>query len=408
MKVLHIVGGELSGGAARGAYWLHQGLLYNGIDSKILSNTEDTLGDRSVTSICQTKNQKIQNLIRSDLDQFPAILYLKRKKVIFSTSFIGYDFRKHPLYDWADIIQLHWVNRGLVNIKHLSNIEKPIIWTMRDMWPFTGGCHYSNECDNYRSDCGNCKQLGSSHKFDLSRIVHKRKRKYIPHHVVLVGLSHWLSQCAKKSSLFNGFRIETIPNCVNTEIFYPIEKNIARKKLGIPENKKIILSGALNLNDFYKGFDKYIEAIPEIKSPDLHFVFFGKVKLDIIDRLKIGYTSLGFLNNDTSLRLAYSAADVFVAPSLIESFGKTLIEAMACGTPVVCFNATGPKDIVDHEKNGYLATPFDSVELATGIDWVLNNDKSQELCQNAHEKVLNRFDARVTAQQYIQLYKDFI
>jgi len=408
MKVLHIVGGELTGGAARGAYWLHEGLLSLGVDSKILSNTEETFGDNSVSSISATRKEKICNFIRSRFDQFPALFYLKRKRIIFSTSSTGFDFRKHPLFDWADIIHLHWINQGMVNIKHLSSIKKPMIWTMRDMWPFTGGCHYSYQCTNYELDCGFCRQLNSNHGFDLSRIVHRRKKKYIPRHVVLVGISHWLSECARNSSLFHEFRILTIPNCVNTSHFYPVEKEIARDKLGIPKNKRVILAGALNINDYYKGFDKLLESIPQITTENLHFLFFGNINSDILDKLETEYTSLGYINNDDLLRVVYSAADVFIAPSMIEAFGKTLAESMACGTPVVCFNTTGPKDIVDHMKNGYLATPFSSSSLAEGIDWVLNHEDCQEISQNARNKIMEKFSATVVSCQYLGLYNELI
>jgi len=283
-----------------------------------------------------------------------------------------------------------------------------MIWTMRDMWPFTGGCHYSYQCTNYELDCGFCRQLNSNHGFDLSRIVHRRKKKYIPRHVVLVGISHWLSECARNSSLFHEFRILTIPNCVNTSHFYPVEKEIARDKLGIPKNKRVILAGALNINDYYKGFDKLLESIPQITTENLHFLFFGNINSDILDKLETEYTSLGYINNDDLLRVVYSAADVFIAPSMIEAFGKTLAESMACGTPVVCFNTTGPKDIVDHMKNGYLATPFSSSSLAEGIDWVLNHEDCQEISQNARNKIMEKFSATVVSCQYLGLYNELI
>jgi hypothetical protein len=181
MKVLHIVAGDLNGCAARGAYWLHLGLKELEVDSKIFTNSKITLGDDSVVTTSKTKKDKLFNMIRSQLDNIFTIFYPKRKKIIFSTGFFGIDFTKTREYKEADIIHLHWIN-GLVNVKHLNKVNKPIVWTMRDMWPLTGGCHVAEalECENYKTGCGNCKQLISKSSYDLSKYILNRKKKYIP------------------------------------------------------------------------------------------------------------------------------------------------------------------------------------------------------------------------------------
>lgn len=408
MKVLHLAGGELRGGAGRGAYWLHQGLIELGVDSKILSNAKDTLGDSTVESITKTKKQKIINMLRAQLDSLPTCLYPKRKRVIFSTSFFGYDFTKHPLYHWADIIHLHWINGVFVNIKHLSKVKKPIIWTMRDMWPMTGGCHYSIDCEGFKSGCGNCKQLNSKSNYDLSWWIVKRKIKYFPKNMKIVAISHWLGDKAKESIIFKDFDIRTIPNNVNCKEFFPVEKKIARDILGINTNKKVILTGAQSLKDFYKGFVKFIEAVKSLDKNKYLLVFFGNLDDDALNDFGFEYKNFGFLYDIVSLQLLYSAADVFVAPSIMDAFGKTLAESMACGTPVVCFDATGPRDIVSHKIDGYKAKPFDPTDLANGIEWILNTSNYEEICKNAREKVLKDFDSRVVAQRYIELYKEVL
>ena len=148
------------------------------------------------------------------------------------------------------------------------------------------------------------------------------------------------------------------------------------------------MTGAQNLKDFYKGFDKYLEAINKLNKKDNKLLlFFGNFDESLIKQLGFEYKSLSFLHDIVSLRLAYSASDVFIVPSLMDVFGKTLAESTACGTSVVCFNATGPKDIVDHKVNGYLAKPFDTSDLAAGIDWVLSDEKRhKDLCIKAREK----------------------
>jgi len=410
VKVLHIVAGDLTGGAARGAYWLHQALVELGVDSKVWTNSKATFGDERVYSILQTKKDKLFNIIRSQIDINIQRFYSKRKKVIFSTAFIGVDFTKSDIYKQSDIVHLHWINRGFMNIKHLSKINKPIVWTIRDMWPMTGGCHVAAalNCDNFKFGCGNCQQLNSNSSFDLSKIILNRKKKYLPKNSKIVGISSWLSSEAKKSDLFQDFDVRTIHNNVNTDDFFSVVKKLAREILGINTEQKIILAGAQSLKDFYKGFDKFIEAIKQLDKAKYFLCFFGNLDKAVAEATGFEYKSFGFLYDTVSLRLVYSASNVFVAPSLMDAFGKTLAESMACGTPVVCFDATGPKDIVTHKKDGYNAKPFESKDLANGIEWVLNNENYDDLCKNAREKVLKEFDSKVVARKYIELYEEVL
>jgi len=408
MKVLHIVAGDLSGGAARGAYWLHNGLSEIGVESKIFTNSRITLGDANVVSIVKSKKDKAFDMIRSQLDNIFLSLYPKRKRIIFSSGVFGTDFTKTKEYKETDIIHLHWINDGFVNMKHLSKIDKPIVWTMRDMWPMTGGCHYSMACEKYKMGCGNCEQLQSNKNYDFSKFILNRKKRYLPKDMKLVGISHWLSEKARESNLFKEFNIRTISNNINTDEFFVVEKKVARDMLGVQTDKKIILCGSISFNDFYKGFSKYIEALEKLDKDKYFLCFFGNIDKSIADGLGFEYKSFGYLNDNISLRLAYSCADVFVAPSLMDAFGKTLAESMACGRPVVCFDATGPKDIVTHKVNGYLAKPFESKDLACGIEWVIGAPNYDELCANAREKVLKEFDSKVVAKKYIKLYNEIL
>ncbi len=407
MKIVHVVSGDLGGGAARGAYWLHKGLRELGVDSIILTNAEDTWGDKSIYSIAVSKKEKILNFFRGESDSLIQTPYWKRKKLIFSTGLCGFDFRNLKVFKEAEIIHLHWINHGLTNIRHLKKIKKPIVWTMRDMWPMTGGCHYALTCDHYIYGCGKCPQLNSRLEYDLSRLIFKRKQHYIPPNTKLVGISRWLSDCARKSALFHDYDIRTIHNNINTRKFFPVPKPIARQMVGLPLEKPVLLVGAQHVNDFYKGFDIYLRAIPKLDSKPL-LLFFGNLSDALIEPFKLDFMNLGFLHDTISLRLAYSAADLFVAPSRMDAFGKTLAEAMACGTPVVCFDATGPGDIVDHMKNGYKATPFEPEDLARGIEWVLGHPEPEVLSRNAREKVLRNFDHLVVAMKHIELYREIL
>lgn len=406
-KVLHVTAGDLTEGAARGAYWLHRGLLNNNIDSKILVQNTDGK-DPKVKQVYDNRFHDLSVLSGIGLDRLPTLFYWKRDKSIFSTGISGVDIRKLSDYQWADIIHLHWINNGMINVRMLKEIDKPIVWTMRDMWTMTGGCHYAGECKRYEKRCGHCPKLKSNTEHDLSRYVLKRKERYYTKNLHLVAISSWLKECAENSYLLNEFDIEIIPNAVDTKDFFPTDKKIAREKLGLPDDRKVILCGATSIHDKYKGFDKFRDSIKYLDDR-YSFLFFGETNYEELDRLDREYKTLGFLKENKSLRLAYSASDVFVAPSVQEAFGKTLIEAMACGTPVVAFDATGPRDIVGHKETGYLAKPFVPEDLARGIRWVLEDDERRSnLTQQSTRKVEDCFTIDVIAQRYAELYKNLL
>ena len=246
MRVSHIIAGDLSGGAARGAYWLHLGLKELGVKSVVFTNSKSTNSDPDVYLSEGSRISKVLAVLRRQVDRLATAFYPRKIKRIFSTGLVGVDFTRHEKYKDADIVHLHWINAGFVNVRDLAKVNKPMIWTLRDMWPMTGGCHYSMECESYRKGCGNCPQLGSRFKNDLSRLIWKRKKRAIPISMKLVGISPWLTERATESSLFRGFDIRTIPNNIDTGEFCPVDKYLARQLLGIDTKKKIILTGKKN------------------------------------------------------------------------------------------------------------------------------------------------------------------
>jgi glycosyltransferase involved in cell wall biosynthesis len=408
IKVLHIAAGDLSYGSARGAYWLHQGLLKCGLASKVMIAGRSHVEDATVISLARQKRGRLMHYLRARFDSVLLRLYKNRSGTIFSTGLVGYDFTRTPEYREADIVHLHWVNEGLLNLKHLRKIDKPIVWTLRDMWPLTGGCHYALACERFKQGCGACPQLGSHSTADLSRIVFKRKMKFIPQSVTAVGISHWITDQARLSPIFADKRCTTILNNINTDEFHHLDKAQARKLLGIETDKKVVLCGSTHLKDFYKGFEKFLDALAGLDTEQIFLCFFGRLDPEVIRPYGFEFKSLGYLHDAISLNLVYAAADVFVAPSIQEAFGKTLAEAQCSGTPVVCFDATGPKDSVEHQVTGYRAKPFDAQDLAHGIEWVLKAPDYQALCDAARQKVLREFDSQVVARHYIELYRQLV
>jgi glycosyltransferase involved in cell wall biosynthesis len=303
----------------------------------------------------------------------------------------------------------------MIAIEDLAKINAPIVWSLPDMWAFTGGCHYvsgfDTMCDKYTGQCQKCDLLGSGKAKDLSFSVLKRKKKTfakIPE-ITIIGVSRWLADCAKKSAVFSGRNVVCLPNPINTDVFKPADKRYSRALWNLPKDKKLILFGAISATSTpYKGYDLLIEALNKISEENVEFVVFGSSEPQKMPKLrhKIRYT--GHLSDDVSLATLYSACDVMVVPSLREAFGQTASESLSCGTPVVAFGHGGLLDIIDHEINGYLARPFDTSDLAKGIDWTLNNENYSELCKKAREKAVREFDYGVVVKKYVSLYENVL
>jgi glycosyltransferase involved in cell wall biosynthesis len=410
MKIVHMIAGDLSGGAAKGAYWLHQGLLKIGMDSKVLTNAKGSIKDPTVATLLSSPAKKITFALQNRLLSAPQKFYLNRKDRYFSTGDLGVNFLDHEFYRAADVVHMHWIN-GLVSLKAMNRIKKPTVWTLRDMWPFTGGCHYPEvNCTRYRESCGACPQLRSHRDYDLSRRIFERKKQLIPQHTVLVGISEWLSQSAKSSALLNDFDIRTIPNNIDTKIFKPADPVAARLELNLPANKKIILIGAQSLHDHYKGAEIFADAMTYIDRSDVHIAIFGRESSALGPRLPHPSSDFGFIRDENILRLLYACADVFCAPSVLEAFGKTLAEAQACGTPVVCFESTGAADVIAHQKTGYKSKLGSAYDLAMGIKWVLSRSICQmdDLRRCSRDRAQSLFDKEKVALQYKALYGDLI
>lgn len=408
MKVLQINTSDINGGAARAAYRLHRALLDAGIDSQMLVQAKTSDDDTVIAS--DTKIQKGLAKLRSHLDSIPVQFYKNRTKTLFSPACMpsfGLVERINVLN--PDVVHLHWVSDGMLRIKELAKINAPIVWSLHDMWAFTGGCHYDENCEGYKQHCGNCKVLASKKENDLSRRIHNKKSKVFEsiENLTVIGLSQWMTKCAEESDLFSNKRVECLPNPIDTTVLSPFDKSQARELFNLPLNKKLILFGAMGAtSDPRKGFNTLSKALSLLGRNDVELVVFGSSQPKSSQGFKHKAHYLGHLHDDVSLRVLYSAADVMIVPSLQENLSNTIMESLACATPVVGFDVGGNSDLIEHQINGYLAQPLDIDDLAKGIEWVLNAENSTQLCINAREKVLTTFDSQVVAEQYIALYKN--
>ena len=275
----------------------------------------------------------------------------------------------------------------------------------------TGGCHYDEECGNYQEQCGTCPVLNSNKLQDLSHKVWLRKQATFDKmtNLNIIGLSRWLADCAKQSSLFKGIPVSHLPNPIDTSTFAPFNKQQARALLNLPQDKNLVLFGAMGaISDPRKGFKKLAEALTQVDVDNTELVVFGSSQPKTSQGFKQKIHYLGHLYDDVSLVTLYSAVDVMIAPSLQENLSNAIMESLACGTPVVAFDIGGNGDMIEHKKTGYLAKAFNTTDLKDGIEWILNSSNTEEIRNNSRKKVLDDFDSIFVVKKYIKLYQNII
>ncbi|GAB6182726.1 glycosyltransferase family 4 protein [Thermodesulfovibrio hydrogeniphilus] len=411
MKILIVNTNDIQGGAARAAYRLHKALLEQGIDSKML--VQDKSSDDYTVIGPSNKIEKAIAKLRPFLDSLPVRFYKNRTKTLFSPAWLPFSNVVKKINELSpDIVHLHWIAGGMMRIEDIAKIKAPVVWSLHDMWAFTGGCHYDEGCEAYTRGCGKCKVLGSKKGKDLSTKIFKLKQKafFSKKDITVVGLSSWLNECSRNSILLKDKLHINLPNPINTNIFKPFDKERSRELWNLPKDKKLVLFGAIGAtSDPRKGFNQLTEALQKLnKNLNIELVVFGSRKPQNAPDFGFKTHYIGLLHDDISLVTLYNAVDVTVVPSLQENLSNTIMESLACGVPVVAFDGGGNSDMIEHQLNGYLAKPFESEDLADGIKWVLNAPNYKELCKNAREKVVREFDSKLVAEKYIKLYRELV
>lgn len=384
-----------------------------GIEAKMLVRSKYT-DDPDVISINTSWLKKKINYLRFAWERLIILLnnHFNRGDLFkVSIANTGTNIIHHPLVKNADVIHLHWINQGFLSLKDLKALVetgKPIVWTMHDMWACTSICHHSWGCEKFTQECGCCPLLHSNKQNDLSYHIFKSKEFISQSGIRIVTVSSWLKNMAQKSAITKKLNISVIPNVIDLNIFYPSDKMQARKNLTLPANKKIIIMGALRINDPVKGFVFLKEAMQNIyhKNKDVVLVLFGSIKgEELLKDISFPVIQMGRINEVSRIVQLYAAADVNVVPSYYETFGQTITESMACGCPSVSFNNSGQTDIIDHKINGYLAEYKSSDDLATGINWILSQNP-KEISNACIQKVQNNYAESIIAKQYISLYEN--
>jgi glycosyltransferase involved in cell wall biosynthesis len=401
MKVLHINESDIAGGAAIAGYRLHQGLLVQGINSRLLVGTVKTSSDRVAATPSKPS-------VEREIFRLTNRLGLNSLNVISS-----FEIPKHSFYKEADILNFHNLHNGYFNylVIPLLTENKSAIFTLHDMWSFTGHCAYSYDCNRWKMGCGKCP-YPEVHPYvyrDNTHLEWKLKNwVYSRSNLTIVTLSRWLTEQAKQSML-NRFPIHHIPNGIDTEAYQPLEAEQCRSLLGIPTGKKVLMFGAQSLKDSRKGGDLLLKALfslPESLKAETVLLTLGNGGEAISEAAGMQTLNLGYLSSDRVKAIAYCAADLFVFPTRADNLPLVLQESMACGTPMVSFKVGGIPDLVRPGVTGYLATPEDAQDFCNGIVQLLEDEALRDrMSQQCRAIALAEYPLELQAQRYIELYR---
>ena len=433
MKILFVNTKDTSGGAARAAVRIMQGIEQHGVQTQLFVKDKCSSDNNTIALKQFIPSNKVYHIldwlaakVKNKWQHLQWRPYRKTKENMFLS-----DMRSTRLHGALqkmdyDILHLHWVNQRFLDLRELKKINKPIVWTLHDSWPFCGVCHYFLDCTRYQSHCGDCPMLHSNKEKDLAYyVVEKKMRVYRGLNMHIVTPSHWLGECAKKSALFGQFPVTVIPNCLDTDMYRPLSADELKQYLAFAivqhpllraaecavrekAAKPIILYGAMNAaTDRIKGFISLLCALQWLDNQgfEANLLVFGASESDLPMEFKhISVHFVGYVLDTNFLVSLYNLADVMVVPSLTENLSCTIMESLSCGTPVCCFDIGGNSDMVEHQVNGYLAKEKDSEDLALGIRWCITHNKDKLLSYKARKKVIENYKIDKIGMQYAELY----
>ncbi len=418
MKVLHLNTYAGNGGAGKACLRLNKALKSQGVDSEVAVNFlfKSNPGVNDLSRGFLFKWLTAAGIV---LERLLNKVFVKPLPIPFSIPVWGRDISGRKLLKSADLIHIHWINHAFLrpdDIKKLSDLKKPLVWTFHDSNAFTGGCHVRYSCEHYQNECGSCPVLKNSHPNDLSHSIWKQKsRAYQEMTFTIVAPSNWMAWSVGKSKLLGTRPTINIPNTLDTAIFKPLDQSESRRSLGLSPDKFIMMSGFMpSRKDLHKGTSYLIEAIDifirdqSISLEDVELVVFGNRDTENIPEFPVKTTFLGTISAEEKLAVCYNAADVFLAPSLEDNLPYTVMESLACGTPVVGFTTGGIPDMVQHQHNGYLAEYRSSQDLASGMRWVFDHTDRAVLRSNARKSIEDNFSEEGIASRHIELYQSLL
>jgi len=392
-------------GAGKASVRLRNALIKIGINAELWVHKKRTKYSKIIF------NSFFQRLI---IKVFSKLNYLLLKlQITKSKEFHSIDFFSLSPVDIinnsdADIVQINWVN-NLLSVKDISNIKKPIAWRFSDMWPICGAEHYVQSNDK-RWINGYSNKNSNIKGWDLNMKMWKKKFLFWKNPINLILPSKWLNSCVKKSRITKSWPSVIISTPIDTNIFKIYDQSQCRNYFDLENKKKILLYGANLINEERKGY-KIIKSILYNYSSFLseyQIVVFGKENENLLKEYK-NIVILNYINNEKDLAKLYSAADIFLLPSLQDNLPQTGLEAQCCGLPLVTFNATGTSEIILHKKTGYLAKPYYPESFIEGINWLKNAIDDKKINKkNIQKRAHNIYDPIKIAQKYKSLYNNIL
>lgn len=395
LRVLHLSTYAGGGGAGRAAAALNKALQKAGVDSRLVS----AHGARFKAA--RAADRALWRLQRSPTETWrsPARFGSLSASEINASS--------------ADIVNLHWVTDGFMSIEEIGKIKKPILMSMYDMWAFCGSEHYGVDSANARWRAGYKRSNRPIDEtgWDLDRNAWERKRQHwAPFH--LVPASTWLARSTRQSALTAQWPQTQIPHPVNPDVFKPIDKTAARKRLGIDtKSPTVAFVASAGVNDRRKGFDLLVEAMRPMRRefPNVQVLLVGPTPHESQLPKDLKVVAVGVTHSDEELAATYTAADVLAVPSREDNLPLTAMEALMCGCPVVGFNVGGLPDIVSHNDSGYLAAPYFTEDLAMGIAAaIVTSLSTNEWSDHAQAKARTEWSSSTVAARYIELYREIL
>lgn len=410
MKIAIVSTSANDGGAARAANRLHHGLLKIGCESFMYVRQGSSEGVVSFLSDISLM-AKVKRKARSKFFDLSFSRYAKSRPSgleIFTDDRSPFGSSSIVNIPDCDVVNLHWV-AGFIDYSALPKLARiPMVWTLHDMNPFTGGCHYDNGCDKYLMDCGACPQLGSSDRTDLSSNIWHRKQaafnKFNPEKFRVVAPSKWLAKEAKRSALFSRFDVSVIPYGLDLNFFAPRNSSDLRQAFDIPTNAQVILFLADSVQNKRKGFQFLLDAIDSLGvTSQLVFVSVGSGTFEM--PVSVRHIHIGRVEDDRLLSMIYSLADVFVVPSIQDNLPNTVLESMACGTPVVGFDIGGIPDMVKNGQTGFVVPAGDVIGLKVAIEKVLGDTELRNsMSHQCRDVAVREYDLNEQASRYSNLY----
>ncbi|WP_259122928.1 glycosyltransferase family 4 protein [Salinibacter ruber] len=413
MSVVHLSTNDFTGGAARAAFRLHRGLSSIGEASHMFVRNKDSRNedvrvyDRSSGWLERLKDRFKRRWLNRRFNRYQETR--PEGLEIFSQARTLDGHRVVDALPDADVYNLHWIRGFIDPSPFFQQTQQPVVWTLHDMNPFTGGCHYNVRCNQYRESCGQCPQLGSTDENDLSRSVWSRKERAYREAIEngrleVVAPSEWLAEEARRSTLFSKAPVHVIPNGLDHETFHPRNTDGLRSALSIPADHRVLLFVADSTQNRRKGFDLLQDALSGLDDEAVALVSIGSHEPEL--EVSVPHVHLGAIQSDVLLSVFYSLADLFVIPSRQDNLPNTVLESMACGTPVVGFDTGGIPDMVRPGETGWLAESENARSLRETIEHALCDDVARRRrgarCRDVVEE---EYTLQVQARAYKKLYE---